>query len=79
MVYFRFFRRQYSRKELTYMRRKKSIPVPDPEKQGLEYVCPSASWSDMTGLIPAGDNDDPVDEAYKEILPYRPDCRDVRK
>ena len=22
-------------------RRKKSIPVPDPDKQGLEYVCPS--------------------------------------
>ncbi|SEL45387.1 hypothetical protein SAMN02910353_02649 [Ruminococcus sp. YRD2003] len=55
------------------MRRKKSIPVPEPEKQELEYVCPSASWGDMTGLIPAGECDDKVDEAYKELFPYRPE------
>lgn len=55
------------------MRRKKSIPVPDPEKQGLEYVCPSASWGDMTGLIPTGESDDKVDEAYKDVYPYRPE------
>lgn len=30
-------------------RNKKNIPVPDPEKEELE--CPSASWSDTTGLI----------------------------
>lgn len=54
------------------MRRKKSIPVPDSDKQGIEYVCPSASWGDMTGLIPTGENDDKNDEAYKDIYPYTP-------
>ena len=29
---------------------KKRIPVPDPENDE-EYICPSASWGDMTGLI----------------------------
>jgi hypothetical protein len=57
------------------MRRKKSIPipVPDPEKQGLEYVCPSASWGDMTGLIPTGRSGDKSDEVCKDIYPCRPE------
>lgn len=61
------------------MRRKKSIPVPDPEKTELEYICPSASWGDMTGLIPAGESDDKVDEVYKDLYPYRPEYNEDRK
>lgn len=55
------------------MRRKKSIPipVPDPEKQGLEYVCPSASWDDMTGLISTGESDGRSDEVYRDTYPCR--------
>ena len=35
------------------------IPVPDLRRQrGLEYTCPSASWGDMTGLIPYAAEDD---------------------
>jgi hypothetical protein len=30
---------------------KKKIPVPDPEDDE-EYICPSALWDDMAGLIP---------------------------
>lgn len=57
------------------MRRKKSIPipVPDPEKQGLEYVCPSASWSGLTGVIPSGESDDKADEVFMDIFPDRPE------
>ena len=54
-------------------RRKKSIPVPDPDKQGLEYVCPWASWCDMTGLIPANTGDDPADESYGDLYQYLPE------
>ena len=59
------------------MRRKKSIPipVPDPEKQGLEYVCPSASWGGMTGHIPSGGSDDKADEVCKDICPCRPEYK----
>ena len=35
-----------------------------------EYICPSASWGDMTGLIPGGEADP---ESYREIYPYLPE------
>lgn len=35
-----------------------------------EYICPSASWGDMTGLIPGGVTDP---ESYREIYPYLPE------
>ncbi|MBR6069629.1 MAG: hypothetical protein IKP78_03420 [Ruminococcus sp.] len=53
------------------MRRKKSIPLPDPENAGFEYSCPTAAWDGMTRIIPIGESDDKVDEARKEILPHR--------
>ncbi|HOR22503.1 MAG TPA: hypothetical protein PLY43_07240 [Ruminococcus sp.] len=54
-------------------RRKKGIPVPDPEKPDLEYVCPAASWGDMTGLIPAGSPEKDQRGAYQELYPYLPE------
>lgn len=53
------------------MRRKKSIPLPDPGNEGFEYSCPTATWDGMTRIIPIGDGDDKVDESYKEIIPHR--------
>ena len=52
-------------------RKKREIPVPDPEDDE-EYICPSASWGDMTGLIPyaAGDKADRL--AYEALYPYLP-------
>lgn len=54
-------------------KRKKHIPVPEPEKQELEYVCPSASWGDMTGLIPADTDTDGSAESYGDLYPYLPE------
>lgn len=51
------------------------IPVPDPRRQrGLEYTCPSASWGDMTGLIPYAAEDDAQLSNYDELYPYLPEC-----
>ena len=55
------------------MRRKKSIPLPDPANEGFEYSCPTATWDGMTRIIPIGESDDNADEARKEIYPYRPE------
>ena len=54
-------------------KRRKNIPVPDPEKQDLEYVCPSASWGDMTGLIPAETGDDSSRGSYSSLYNYLPE------
>lgn len=54
------------------MNKKKKNPIPEPEMQELEYVCPSASWGDMTGLIPANPTDKAERDSYKEIYPYLP-------
>ena len=55
------------------MNRKNShIPVPDPDQDRLEYTCPSASWGDMTGLIPyAAANETQLDN-YGEVYPFLP-------
>ena len=51
----------------------RKIPVPDSEADKSEYICPSASWGDMTGLRPyAVENKDALD-AYGEIYPYLPE------
>lgn len=53
-------------------KKKKNIPVPDPEKSELEYTLPSASMSDMTGLIPASAEDEEERESYSDVIPYIP-------
>ncbi len=57
------------------MKKDRKIPVPEPDRQGLEYVCPSASWGDMTGLIPANPTDKETRDNYQEIYPYLPTDR----
>lgn len=57
----------------------KKIPVPEPENQGLEYVCPSASWGDMTGLIPANNDPQTISEEYEELYPYLPEYEGIKK
>lgn len=51
----------------------KKIPVSEPERNGLEYVCPSASWGDMTGLIPSGLENGSEIESYEDVYPYLPE------
>jgi len=50
----------------------KKIPVPEPDKNDLKYVCPSASWGDMTGLIPAGLENYSELSSYEEMYPFLP-------
>ena len=58
------------------MSRKKEKP--SLEKPELEYVCPSASWGDMTGLIPSGGADEQERSSYQEIFPYLPEAEKGR-
>lgn len=53
-------------------RKEMEIPVPDPNRNGLEYTCPSASWGDMTGLIPYAAADEQQLCNYGEVYPYLP-------
>lgn len=39
----------------------------------LKYCCPSASWGDMTGLIPYSVESSGDLQAYNELYPYLPD------
>ncbi len=39
----------------------------------LKYCCPSASWKDMTGLIPYRLYNQPDAGAYNEIYPFEAD------
>ncbi len=48
------------------------FPFPEPEKNELKYVCPSASWGDMTGLIPTGTEEHSELESYEEMYPFLP-------
>lgn len=57
------------------MKKNKDIPVPEPDIQELEYVCPSASWGDMTGLIPANPTDKDTRDSYQDVYPYLPTDR----
>ena len=45
---------------------KKHIPVPEPERSEEGYIFPSASMSDLTGLIPASVSDEDDRESYSE-------------
>jgi hypothetical protein len=47
---------------------KKKIPVPEPEEEG--YICPYASWGDITGLIPFAAGDSVQLSSYDEGCPY---------
>ena len=53
-------------------RKKRKIPVTPPENSELEYTLPSASMSDMTGLIPSSADDSAKRDAYDDIIPYIP-------
>ncbi|MBR6997156.1 MAG: hypothetical protein IKH96_14250 [Ruminococcus sp.] len=50
-------------------RKKREIPVPDPEND-KEYICPSASWGDITGIIPLAAGDSTQSGPYEEVYPY---------
>ncbi len=50
----------------------RKIPVKEPYIDGLEYVCPAASWGDMTGLIPANNSKETISEEYEKLYPYLP-------
>ena len=54
-------------------KKKKNIPLPEPEQSELEYTLPSASMSDMTGLIPANAADENNRDSYSDIIPYMAD------
>ena len=54
------------------MRKKREIPVPDPNAGGLEYVCPAASWGDMTGLIPSSPVHGSENDSYADVYPFKP-------
>ena len=49
----------------------KDIPVPEPKPDELEF--PSASWGDMTGLIPTPADDEHKRSSYGDIIPYLAD------
>lgn len=50
----------------------RKIPVPEPDKNDLEYVCPPASWGDMTGLIPTAPESRSDLNSYEELYPFLP-------
>lgn len=55
--------------------KKKKHPVQEPESKEPEYF-PSASWGDMTGLIPADTEQDGAGRSYSDIYPYRADSKE---
>jgi len=53
------------------MKNKKQIrPAGDPENRTPDYICPYASWGDMTGPIPTGTDNDPDPDSYRDIYPF---------
>ncbi len=50
----------------------KEIPVPEPRPED-GFDCPSASWGDMTGLIPTPAENEHQRSSYGSILPYQAD------
>ena len=48
--------------------KEKKIPVPEPQPD--EYELPSASYGDMTGLIPTPAEDENQRDSYGDIIPY---------
>lgn len=45
----------------------------------LKYCCPSASWGDMTGLIPYALQSDNDAAAYNEVYPFLPNDENDQK
>ena len=55
--------------------KKKQIPVPDPEKpEPGQYICPSASFGDMTGIIHSAAEEPYERRAYRDMYPYMADA-----
>lgn len=57
----------------------KKYPFPEPEKYPADltdYFCPSASWGDMTGLIPYAVRNDSEIKSYNDVYPYLADDAD---
>ncbi|MBR6581652.1 MAG: hypothetical protein IKK66_10180 [Ruminococcus sp.] len=52
-----------------------SFPITEPDSNDIEYVCPAASWGDMTGLIPANNSPETISEEYEELYPYLPKAK----
>lgn len=50
--------------------KKKNIPIGDPQNNAAENICPSASWGDMTGLIPSGTDEDSDIDSYEDVYPF---------
>ena len=48
---------------------------PKPKNDKNEYICPSASWGEMTGLIPTPAEDVDERDSYDEIYPFSPEYR----
>lgn len=54
------------------------FPIGDEEKNDIPgFYFPSASWGDMTGLIPAHSENNGAIEAYNEIYQYLPEYVDT--
>ena len=51
-------------------RRKKGIPVYDPEESDRELLCPSASAEIMTGDIPTEGTDNDERNSYQEVFQF---------
>ena len=49
---------------------KKTPPIGEPDSMKEEYLFPSASSGDMTGLIPSGTSIDSELDAYKDLFPF---------
>ena len=50
-------------------KKKKQKNVPNDKNGGLEYVCPAASATDMTGLVPA--RCDGSGDSYDQLYEFR--------
>lgn len=51
----------------------------DDNDEMLKYCCPSASWGDMTGLIPYALQNVSEVGAYNEVYPFLPDDENIQK
>lgn len=54
-------------------KKKKQIPVPDPNTPE-QYICPSASFGDMTGLIPSAAETPDERSSYTDMYKYMADA-----
>ncbi|MBQ6180853.1 MAG: hypothetical protein IJK31_04105 [Ruminococcus sp.] len=52
------------------MNRRNTRPAGAPENDISEYICPSASWGDMTGLILTDADNDSDPDSCKDVYPF---------